>query len=93
MCIDLDLLGDDIPTLINGLLDIAESLENHGVSLTSMTRSQVAACVPSVSVGINRTMQMVFIVTGTKRQSFNLTQFKVWTNGQIVNRTHNIGGD
>ena len=54
---------------------------------TSTTRSQVAACVPSVSVGINRTMQMVCIVTGI------LTQFEVGTNGQTVNRTHNIGGD
>ena len=51
-------------------LDWAETgLLGTGLSLakTSTTRSQVAACVPTVLVGINRTMQMVWIVTGTKR--------------------------
>ena len=60
---------------------------------TSTTRSQVAAWVPTVLVGINRTMQMVWIVTGTKSQSFNLAQFKVGTNRQIVKRTHSLCGD
>ena len=34
-------------------------------------------------------------MTGTKRQSFHLTQFKVWTNRQIVKQTHSLcgGGD
>ena len=49
--------------------DINHNAEKTVIKLkkTSTTRSQVAACVPTVLVGINRTMQMVWIVTGTKR--------------------------